>query len=382
MLRKNFLQIPLDIQEQQSKFWFGIYEYIDFNELQKTIIRDYAEIIVRFDTLFMVASLVWAMLGGLRWFLIVISILYFLIFIYLLIKLIKRIPLFVALNRIIVTDKWIIAWNTVFDYTEQYFLDYLKIFEREFDEFLFKPSRLDDILRNYKNEIYDSMRRKLNMLDLWTHILSRDFRVVAFFWFFMLLYSISVIFFYYLGYVFVYIFGHILIFFVKIYLVLSGNLEFKIYQKVLDIYENLSRLLLLNNLINAKLDSFKGWQISDLWSFVEKKFKSFYSIILGVFNQTKDLYSMMEKSKYKDYINFDRMKNFIKEKYNEPVEWMMEILKKYRNLLVKQIEEIDELLKKEEKSEYIWNLKMKKLTLEKQVELMEENMNSLEKMKL
>jgi len=384
MLNRNFLEIPSEILQQQETIWFGLYEYIDFKELQKTIIRDYANIIVRFDTLFLVLSIIWALLGGLIWFLIVISILYTLVFIYLLLKLIWRIQLFVSLNKIIVTDKWIIAWTSVFDYDDKNFVNYLKIFEQEFNEFLFKPSNLDTILAHNKEKIYDKMKNNFKYYWKWFDFVRwwDSIKIMLIVWAFMALYSASVMFFYYLWYAFVYIFWTIIIFFVKLYLKFFWNIEFKIHKEALEIYDNLSKLELLNKLIKAKFENFKEWEISNLWKFVDDKFRDFYAIILWTFKEKEKLYSMMNQSKYKDYIDFEKMKAFIKQKFNEPVEGMIEILKKYKNLLIKQLNELEDLIAKQDKQEYIWNLKMKKLTLENQINLMEQNLEKLEKMKV
>jgi len=90
----------------------------------------------------------------------------------------------------------------------------------------------------------------------------------------------------------------------------------------------------------------------------------------------------MNQSKYSNYIDFDKLKLFLKNKFNEPLTWMIDILTHYISLLKQQIEDIDKLLSSQRKSEYVWNLQLKKQQLQNQLYLMETNKKKLEKMKL
>ncbi len=383
MLNKQF-SVPDFIEDEKQKIGFWVYEYIDFSELQKTIIRDYTSIIVNLNLVFLIISVIAWLFGWIWWFFIVIGFLYWLVLIYLFVKLIWRVKLFVALNKVIVTDRWIIAWTDVFDFDDEHFIDYLKVFEKEFDEFLFKASNLDEILNKNKQKIYEKLGWNFWYLWKWLDYVRDDdwIKFIIIVWIFTFLYSISVLFFYYFWYVFVYIFWKILIWIVKGYLTLKQNIEFKIHQKTLKIYDKLEKLKLLNELIKSKLDSFSGWEITNLWNFVEDKFSDFYAMILSVFKEKEKLYIMMEKSKYKNYIDFWKLKNFIKEKFNEPLTWMIEVLTTYIALLEKQLLELKELIKEQNKAEYIWNLKMKEQTLERQIQLMKQNKEKLEKMRM
>jgi len=385
MFMKFPIIVPNNIIQQYDEIWFWVYEYISFSELQKTVIRDYTNIIVKYNPVFLIVSILSWLIWHIMWFIIAMSFLYLLIFVYIFIQLIFRVRLFVSLNKIIITDKWIIAWDTIFEYDDKNFMKYFKKIEKEFNEFLFQKSKLDAVIK--KNRELFSKKMKKNFKDLFKNtnnlpLDSDDYKAELSIFIFYVLYTISAILFYYIWYVFAFIFSSILILFIKLYLYLKQDIELKIHQKALKVYDWLWKLKMLNLDINKKFSSFAGWEISNLWKFVDDKLAKFYKQFSKTNKSRLSLINLMQKSKYKNYINFENLQKYMKNSFNKPVLWMIDILQKYKNLIEKEIENIKKLKQQQTKQEYIANLTLKTNSLERQLETIKTNESKLKKMVL
>ena len=195
-----------------------------------------------------------------------------------------------------------------------------------------------------------------------------------------LVYTLSIIFFYYLWYILIFIFAQIMIFFLKHYIKYWWSLEVKIYNDVLCASTRINNISILNDDILNRFDNFKEWEITNLWVFVENKFKDFYVSMQKTFKKIKIIEEKIPKSKFKEYINFSKLNLYLVDKFNQPIDKMISILEKFSILLKKQIEELKNI--ETDKQEFKSNFKFKQIKLENQVNMMINNKNKLMKMKI
>jgi hypothetical protein len=77
---------------------------------------------------------------------------------------------------------------------------------------------------------------------------------------------------------------------------------------------------------------------------VEKNFTLFYDNINNSLHFKKKLFHLLEKSSFKDFIDFPVLELYIKKNFNKPVEKMIELLQNTKKNIEIQIGEIDTTL--------------------------------------
>lgn len=368
------------IKKEISEKWFCVYEYISYQELFLTVKKDYLNILmmiyVPLSILLIISGLI-----SVIFFIIVTIWVYFLIFLYLFSKLLQRSYYFVLTSDIVYTKSWIIVGKNI--YKENIDILAQKL-ENIFHEPLWWKSKLDEIIgqdRNLLMEKTSAMRKKVfhfasqintggkwkngaPILILVTLVVEWLVYVFYYVWYFL---WIAFFYFFYL--------------FIKMIVNYKKWLELKIKDTVLFLDKSFQTIHTSYLALEKRLNTFQQWEIGNLNNIVDKNFTLFYENIHTSLHLKKKLFHLLEKSLFKDFIDFPVLEFYIQKNFNKPVQKMIELLESTKNNLEKQIWEIDMTLRNISlKNNSTWNLEQKKIILNYQYDLVVSHMKKFEQL--
>lgn len=376
-----------------SEKGFSVYNYISLKELLLTTRKDFLDILSKINIVFAILTLIfWFIVYSswniipLLWFLWVV---YSLIFIFIFLKLIIKTYSFFMISEVVYSKGWLILWDKFYKYNDKKLDKILDEYADIFEEYLSMPSKLEDVIQKNKNKLLSETSEKGFSL-LWK-LGSRSSRnsawlVLVWAWV-MILYIGSLYLFYYLAYFFGFIFAIFYSFFIKILLSFKKNTELKIRDKTLNIDKKLNLMHNIYNALKSKIEEFKSGEISNIWDFVENKFSDFYVQIELIIKEKKQLEQLINNSKYKQFIDFEIFKKYLRNHFNKPILDMIWLLKKFVKLLKKQVIELDKVAIKSGSNKLdinnteildsnLWN---KEIILNNKIEILERNILGLEK---
>lgn len=369
-----------EIKDSIAEKGFSVYNYISLNELLSTIQRDYLRLMVKINIFFAISSIfIWFFTFDSApsifiWFLLLV---YWVIFLYLLVLFIIRSYYFVFISDIVYTSKWIILWRELYDLENLEKLDSkLLIYERHFDEYLSQESKLWQIINKNKQKLVSEVfnwGKKILDKSKW----SKDPRIFIVLFLFYSIYSVFLFLAYYIWLLLGFLFFVLLIWLLKIILFFRKNTELKIKYRVESIEKTFLKMEKIYTLINNKILSFKWWNISDISWFIESNFESFYSRVLYVLDERIKLLSLIKESKYKEFINFKTLENYIIKNFNKPINEMISLLDNYEKTLNKWLIDLSKIIS--DKVENTSNLSYKKIILENQLNILKLNRERLKK---
>ena len=339
-----------EVDNEVKEKWFSVYNYIDLKELLLTSRKDFLEILSKINVGFGIISIflgIFSYYSGLIFILPVFLFLaYFIIFLVLFFKLLGRTKLFLYVADVVYTKTWMMISDDFLYYKKdaEKIDKKLEKYSNIFSEYLGKSSRLEEIIAKKKKEVFDwTMDKSWGFMEMISKLgrnkNSAGLALVLVLS--MFLYVVSLYLFYYIWYFFIFIFSKIYLFFLKIVLSFKDNIELKIKDKTLEIDEKLENMQNIYKVLKNKIEEFKSWEISNIWDFVEDKFSDFYVQIDLILQEKKKLQEVIEKSKYKDIIDFDIFKKYLKKNFNAPIKDMISLLEVYEKLLKNQIDEIN-----------------------------------------
>ena len=134
------------------------------------------------------------------------------------------------------------------------------------------------------------------------------------------------------------------------------------------------------DLLSQKIATFTGWEVSNISKFIWDKFNDFYGYTNISLKDKNKLLKLIKDSQYKDFVDFDLLKKYLKNNFNKPVKEMVLMLENYKSLTEKWLTELDQT--KSTKSEFSANLTSRKIMLENNLRQIEFNMEKLKKMVL
>jgi len=380
-IRKDY--INTEIEKEISEKWFAVYNYISLKELFLTVQRDYLNILSKINLPFWIITIIlwviwyiWNSFSLFFWFLFLV---YLIIFGILAVKLVFRAYYFMQITDVVYTENWIILANELHKYKEENkLLEKLEEYSEMFDEFLSKPSKIQKIIErkkreNLENNLELAWKTLGHIWDLWEDWIKLAIPVMlSHFAYVMLLY-----FFYYFWYFFWIIIFFIINIFLKIILKFTKNTQVKIKWRIEDIDDSFKNMDKIEKILSNKINNFKDWEISNISKDVEKNFSNFYTEVISVFNEKKKLLKLINNSKFKDFVNFEKLEKYLKNSFNKPVLEMLSMLEKFEKLLEKQIN----LLKITNSNSEILdlNVQKKEIILTTQLNNLRKNKNKLEK---
>ncbi|WP_026802824.1 hypothetical protein [Aliarcobacter lanthieri] len=337
-----------EIKEEIEKKGFSIYNYISLKELLFTVNKDFLSIVnhkyftiiylLLMMTIMFPLSFV-VMLQIKNPFTILISILvyavfiYSLIYVYLIYKLLFRTYKFSKITNILYTKKSLIIDNKIFHYEEDSKLKNLLLdYEKLFDEYLSKPSKLSENINIFKKNISNNITKDSEGKKDW--------------------FSYTFIFiFYYLGIILGFFFFFIFFFFISLYFKINKSVELKIKDNMTIIDNKIKKLDEIYHLLNNQISTFKDGKISNLSKKIDKDMSKFYENINTVLSQKIKLREIIESSIYKDFIDFEYLAFYIKTQFNKPLTDVIKLMNEYKSKVDNQIDEIENYLKNSNEKE-------------------------------
>jgi len=395
-IRKNPDYLNNKILNELNEKWFSVYNYISLKELILTSRKDFLNILSKINIPFAIVSIILWVISYYSsfWFLLFgfLFVIYFIIFLIIFIKLLFRTKLFLYVSDVVYTKTGLMISDDFLYYKKDKDKIELKLekYEQIFNEYLSKPSNLEEIISKKKKEVLDWSLKKSWKITEFLSDLSRSkewWQMAIAILFSTVIYIISLYVFYYIWYFFMLILSNIYLFFLKLILSFRDKIELKIKKKTLEIDEKLDKMNLIYKVLKNKLDNFKNWEISNIWEFVEDKFWDFYGQIDLVLKDIKVLKILIEKSKYKDVIDFYLFKKYLKKNFNKPVQEMISLLELYEKLLEKEIIELKKLNKNSKKQKLDINnteildknLEQKEFILNNKIEILSRNKEILKR---
>ncbi|WP_418184704.1 hypothetical protein ACNSOS_06885 [Aliarcobacter vitoriensis] len=336
-----------EIKEEIEKKGFSIYNYISLKELLLTVNKDflafvasenYTHILIALSMIFILPLafvihlfVTQSKLGLLLTMLVFYTFVYIAIFIYLIIKLLFRTYKFSKITNILYTKKGLIIDNKIFNYEEDSKLKNLLLdYEKLFDEYLSKPSKLSENINILKKNISDDHKNSKEK-DWFSHTF--------------------IFIFYYLGIILGFFFFFIFFFFISLYFKINKSVELKIKDNMTIIDDKIKKLDEIYHLLNNQISTFKDGKISNLSKKIDKNMNKFYENINTVLTQKNLLTKIIEQSIYKDFIDFEYLAFYIKTQFNKPLNDVIKLMSDYKSKVDNQIDEIKNYLKNSNEKE-------------------------------
>ena len=335
-----------EIREEIEKKGFSIYNYISLKELLLTVNKDYLWIINILNIpLFIIFIII--IHSFISYFIPSIIITYSLIFIYLIGKLSFRTYKFSQITNILYTKKGLIIDNKIFHYEEDKELkDLLLNYEKIFDEYLSKPSRISENIKYLRKNIVNNFKKIFNFISGGErgNGLPIAFIVLVF-------YSITTFVLYYIGFILGFFLFFIFSFFINLYFKINKSTELKIKDNMTIIDNKLKKLDEIYLLLNKQINSFQDGEISNLGKKIDKDMNIFYENINTILTQKSLLREIIEQSIYKDFIDFEYLAFYIKTQFNKPLNDVIKLMSDYKSKVDNQIDEIENYLKNSNEKE-------------------------------
>lgn len=335
-----------EIKEEIYKKGFSIYNYISLKELLLTVNKDYLWIINILNIpLFIIFIII--IHSFISYFIPSIIITYSLIFIYLIGKLSFRTYKFSQITNILYTKKGLIIDNKIFHYEEDKELkDLLLNYEKIFDEYLSKPSRISENIKYLRKNIVNNFKKIFNFISGGErgNGLPIAFIVLVF-------YSITTFVLYYIGFILGFFLFFIFSFFINLYFKINKSTELKIKDNMTIIDNKLKKLDEIYLLLSKQIGTFQNGEISNLSNKIDKDMNIFYENINNILTYQDNLKNIIEQSIYKDFIDFEYLAFYIKTQFNKPLNDVIKLMSDYKSKVDNQIDEIENYLKNSNEKE-------------------------------
>ncbi|MBL3520218.1 hypothetical protein H0A43_06995 [Arcobacter lanthieri] len=375
MYQKDYLN--KEIREEIEKKGFSIYNYISLKELLLTVNKDYLKAItalnIPFIAVFMAVGFLSYFSENYEYFIYMFISIYSLIFIYLIGRLSFRTYKFSQITNILYTRRGLIIGENIFHYeTDEKLRNLLLDYEKIFDEYLSKPSKLSQNIISLREKLSNNLKENYSSLRR-----SNDIRSVAVGFILITIYNISVFIFYYLGIVFGFILFFILSFFINLYFKINKSTELKIKENMGLIDNKIKKLDAIYDLLNKQISNFQDGEISNLGKKIDKELNLFYENINSILIQQDTLKTIIEQSIYKDFIDFEYLAFYIQIQFNRPLTDVINLMNDYKSKVDNQIDEIENYLKNSnEKENYQVEQKLINLqTIQKNINLYLDKLN-------
>lgn len=347
------IENPGNIAEQVEERGFYLYEWISPDELRMTLERDYLQI-VRW------ASIPLAIITGIFWFiglgagiigsifaiLWVLAIFYGIVGIILFFRFLYRSYMYTRGANVVITDSHYVQWGNVLDKNNpENIRNAFRPFEEMFDETFLGTSNLLQKKEHAKKALFENLKE----IMMWGGKLiekvgwSRESGgIIAVIVIAGILYGIMMGIVYFIGIFFIAIFGRIFSWWAHRYLLATSNTEHVIqtlFSKIDTISKQLSseKWTTISLLDEAYANAWK----ENLLGKMNTSIELLGSLAGNATDDTIQLRSILESSKYKNIFNFSKYGNWIKIQILEPIESILLLLQKNHDIIGKTILMLD-----------------------------------------
>ena len=334
------------IQEVNEK-GFSVYNYISFKELISTVNKDYLSLLNIINIPFAIIS---GIVGYISFksnsygFLILLFLaVYFFVFLYLIIKLIYRTYTFSLVTNVIYTKKGLVINNKIYKYKDDNKLTLLlNKLENLFEEYLSKPSNLKSAIKNEREKLLNKLSTNFKSVSKLsgdnTRRMNKDTgKFIFIIYAILILYSITVVFFYFIGMIVGFFLFFVIISLISLYFSINKSDELRIKQEITKIDKELSNLKNIYVHLNEKMTTFNQGEIFNLSKHIENEYTNFYQKISKIIDYKDNLKIIIQNSSYKNFIDFPIFVVYLKNQFNKPLNEMIQILLNYQTKVSNEI---------------------------------------------
>ena len=342
MYQKDYLN--KEIREEIEKKGFSIYNYISLKELLLTVNKDYLAVITALNTPLFIIFMFVFISQDFKLFIYSTIIIYGMIFIYLIYKLLFRTYKFSQITNILYTRKGLVIDNKIFHYEEDEKLKNLLLdYEKLFDEYLSKPSKLSENINYLKNKFLVNLENKYHSL----RNPNKKSDLIIYF----IVFGIITFILYYIGFILGFFLFFIFSFFINLYFKINKSTELKIKENMEFIDKKIKKLDEIYLLLSKQIGTFQDGEISNLSNKIDKDMNLFYENINNILIQQDTLKTIIEQSIYKDFIDFEYLAFYIQIQFNRPLTDVINLMNEYKLKVDNQIDEIEDYLKNSSEKE-------------------------------
>ncbi len=329
-----------EIQEQVNERGFYLYEWISPDELRMSVQADYLSVVRKASTPLAIITFIAGLIGLAAWpigvigaIIAVLWIFYSFVFLYLILKMIRRSYLYTRGADVVITDHHYVSWGDIIEKKNLHIEEstFRKMGEL-FREPLFEPSRLSDYVKLERKSLLEQLK---DIASGWGKIVGKIGRskdaggiiLVILLW--GILYGAMMAGVYFIGVFFVALLARFFSWVAHWILLALNNLEYEIQNLFSRITESSIELkaekkntlsLLGEASKNEWVDNLRG-KLDESFAMINKRAKS-------SLDESEKLKNLLETSKYKDIFNFVKYGNWIQRQILEPIEEILELLTK------------------------------------------------------
>lgn len=347
-----------EIKEQVDERWFYLYDWISPDELRMSVQADYLSIVKSASIPLAVITFIMGFIGlGVWWFigvfwliLLTLWVFYTFVFLYLVLKMIRRSYLYTRGADVIITDNHYVSWGNIIrkdDFTWQ--KEAFEVMEKLFREPLFEPSRLKEYIAIERKWLFDQLKEIAYgggkvIENLWR---SRDSGgIIMVLLVGGLLYGGMMALVYFLWVFFVAIAAHIFSWIAHRILLATNNLEHEIQTLFVDITESSIELKKeKKSSISLLTEAGRNEWKENLSGKIEDSFEIIAKWAEVATKKSVELEKLLSDSKYKDIFNFTKYGGWIKTQILEPLREIHELLEKNNDTLEGILSQIEEQIR-------------------------------------
>lgn len=369
-------EITKEIEEQ----WFWVYEYLSLKELIKTVEKDYLDIIILIHIPFFIGTFIFFFIAipfGVLFLLCV----YGIIFILLLLRLLYRTYYYLQGKNVIFTKKWILLGKHML-FIDQYdeLPPIIQTYDTLFFELLGKKNRIQETIAQKRKQFMELFQKTFHFMGKTIDSIEiQDARVLAVVGIVLFVYSASLYICYLWGIIVWYIFFFVYALCIHLYTTFVKTDIDVIKERTERLHFLFRSLKTITTEVKTEIQSFQTWEITKLSSIIERKMHAFPHILQSIIKEKTHLLKDLETIQKSNFIDFQKVNEYIMHQYNTPILAMIELLKELQNKLDTFIQEHD---RENIDSTDTGNIKLKITILQKNKETIESSIETLHRMLL
>lgn len=334
--------------EEINEKGFSVYNYISFKELISTVNKDYLQTLniinIPFAIIIGIVGYISFESNSYEFLILLFLLVYFFVFLYLIVKLIYRTYTFSLVTNVIYTKAGLVINNSIYHYKDDQKLNLLlKKLDNLFEEYLSKPSNLKSVIKNEREKLLNKLSTNFQFVSKLggnSKNMNKDSgKIIFIVYAILLIYSISVITFYFIGILLGFFLFLGIISLISLYFSINKSSELKIKEELRKIDKELSDLKDIYLHLNKKMSTFNQGEIFDLSKHIEDEYNIFYKKIGRIIDYKNNLKKIIQNSSYKNFIDFPLFTIYLKKQFNKPLYEMIQILLNYQTKVSNEITE-------------------------------------------
>lgn len=342
------------VKNEVNQKWFSLYNWISFSELRQTVIIDYLSILAKINIPFGILFVLTGVINYYMWrdgiqtfgLLYVLAGGYLLTFTIMFWKMIQRSWIFLQISNVIFTDSHIWVGNQLvsldnYESIRESIEEYGKIFHEQ----LGKESQINQKTKEFKDSLFGSKSSNSWSSssswfdDIWD-LGSMGKEAGALILVILLLvgtYWLSLYVFYAIWWIFAFTLSYFFVGIMKLIVFLQNKEEVKI-NKHFESLDNTSKSLQSStDTLISFIQKNKEGDWTEKNEILIKSMKDTLSLVYKGLSESKEIYKLLNNSKYKDVFNFKTFHNWVNLQITDPTRKLLELLITLGELTDKQM---------------------------------------------